>query len=277
MRKELLRIKRQESPRSKRTPNVPLILVFFIVLGVLGALIYILTRTEGQSNMIVEEKYSSPRTPASSQRKLDHPIQVENPGQLQKLVAKSRRSLVFIQAENSPVSVNEGSGFIATRNGYILTNHHVIEGSYAISIRLDAGVQKSADVVYSDELNDLALLKIEGERYTPLTLGDSYRVSVGEQILVMGYPLGSELGREPTVGQGIISSIRGNGEIFQCDVATNKGNSGGPVISIEKGEVIGIINAKLMTYENENVEGISFCVPINKAKRLLENIGKDPY
>lgn len=234
MRRELLRTKPSGIPPKKRLPEAAVVLLILVVIGAV-VLIYLLIRSESHSGMISQERYYLTRTEPSS-LEISHPSpRTENKSDLQKLIANSRRSLVLIENLTKQGSAHTGSGFIATANGYILTCQHVIDDAQEVYARLADGTQKGAKIISLDIENDLALIKIEGERLSPLKLGNSDKIMPGEQILVMGFPLGSKLGSEPTVSQGMISAIRENGKKFQCDVAVNRGNSGGPVISSERG------------------------------------------
>lgn len=269
MRKELLRTSRRGKRPRTRDTRPALAVACLVVLVAVVVVIYIVTKADRSGRVIIPERHYLPKrqTPTGS---TPSPSSGEREkSRLERLIATSRRSLVFVQAPVSSMGTHEGSGFIATTQGHILTNYHVIEDADEIFIRLESGVRKRARILSYQEDDDLAVLKIEGGGFAPLKLGDSRTASVGQQILVMGYPLGSRLGSEFSANQGMISSIRENGEIIQCDVAVNPGNSGGPVLSVERGEVLGIIVAKISEVEDKVVEGIGFCIPINKAKRLL--------
>ncbi|MCC7176012.1 MAG: trypsin-like peptidase domain-containing protein [Bryobacterales bacterium] len=166
-----------------------------------------------------------------------------------------------------------GSGFLIDADGRVLTNHHVVAGRRAqIRVILAGGSQYDATVLYSEPENDLALLKIEPRRKLPfLRLGDSDNLRVGQKVLAIGNPFGLE----GTLTTGIISSLnrsvpsesgQGMEDMIQTDAAINPGNSGGPLLD-SQGSVIGI---NTMIVGAANV-GIGFALPINKAKRLLED------
>jgi serine protease Do len=163
-----------------------------------------------------------------------------------------------------------GSGFIVDRNGYIITNNHVVENADEIKVKLSEGKEYKAKVIGRDPKTDLALIKISsffGDLPT-LPLGESDRVKVGEWVLAIGNPFGLE----ETVTKGIISAtgrVIGSGpydNFLQTDAPINPGNSGGPLINL-KGEVIGINTAIVATGQ-----GIGFAIPSNMAKRVLSQL-----
>ncbi|MCR4935359.1 MAG: S1C family serine protease [Oscillospiraceae bacterium] len=180
----------------------------------------------------------------------------------------------------------KGSGFLISEDGYILTNHHVIEdavnGGYQVQVLLGDGSEYDAQVVGYEADNDVAVLKIDATGLSPVTLGDSDRIRVGETVYAVGNPLG-EL--EFTMTSGMvsatdraISSSDGNGNavtinMFQIDAAINSGNSGGPIYN-SRGEVIGIATAK---YASTGVEGLGFAIPINDAVAIARDLISDGY
>ncbi len=163
-----------------------------------------------------------------------------------------------------------GSGFFLTADGYICTNHHVVADVDQIKVRVGV-TEYSAKVVGSDEMSDLALLKIEGRGFEPAFLGDSDRVHVGDWAIAIGNPFGLE--RSFTVGV-VSAAVRtgmdavGNNHI-QTDASINPGNSGGPLINID-GEVIGI--NRMIYSKSGGSLGIGFAIPINEAKRILNQL-----
>ncbi|MDW8029354.1 MAG: Do family serine endopeptidase [Armatimonadota bacterium] len=173
-----------------------------------------------------------------------------------------------------------GSGFIISPDGYILTNRHVIEGVNRIVVALWNDQRFEAKVVGTDEVTDIAVLKIEpaNQRLIPATLGDSDKVRVGDWAIAVGNPFGLR----QTMTVGVISAIGrrpgetgaieiGYTEFIQTDAAINPGNSGGPLCNI-RGEVIGI-NTAISSPTGGNV-GIGFAIPINTAKFVFEQIVK---
>lgn len=166
-----------------------------------------------------------------------------------------------------------GSGFIIDSTGYIVTNNHVVEGADSISVTLYDQRELEAHVVGTDELSDLALLKVEGESLPVVKLGDSSKLKVGEWVLAMGSPFGlqysvaagiiSYMGRAlPTGGVNYVSYI-------QTDVAINPGHSGGPLFNLD-GEVIGI-NSQIFTNSGGSI-GLSFAIPVDVAKNVVNQL-----
>jgi len=165
-----------------------------------------------------------------------------------------------------------GSGFIVDKEGYILTNNHVIEGAEDIKIKLYNGRTFDAKVVGRDPKSDIALLKInpKGETLPVAKLGDSDKLKVGDWVIAIGNPFGLE----HTVTAGIVSAkgrVIGMGpydDFIQTDASINPGNSGGPLFNLQ-GEVVGINTAIVA-----GGQGIGFAIPINMAKNLLPQLKK---
>ena len=171
-----------------------------------------------------------------------------------------------------------GSGFIVTNDGYILTNHHVVEGAAGpIIVVLQDGTEYEATLIdYSPTMDDggcdIALLKIDASRLPTLSIGDSDLVQLFNQVIAMGYPLSFSLGVNLNVTGGNVTAFRDfedAPELFQIDAAINPGNSGGPVLN-EKGQVIGIATSRITQIADTQVQGVSFAVPINYANELLK-------
>jgi serine protease Do len=164
-----------------------------------------------------------------------------------------------------------GSGFIASPDGYVVTNHHVVAGGGQIVVRLDRGVEHPARVVGTDPATDLALLKVEAAGLPSLPMGDSDRLEVGEPVMAIGNPFGLD----QTVTTGIVSAKErfiGSGpydDFIQTDASVNPGNSGGPLID-HRGAVVGI-NTAIFSQTGGSV-GIGFAIPINLAKTVLPQL-----
>src|SRR5437016_11718412 len=169
-----------------------------------------------------------------------------------------------------------GSGVLVTPDGYILTNHHVIDGAEQIKIDLNDGRSMDAKVVGSDAPSDLAVLKVDGSNLPVLALGDSDRTRVGDVVLAIGNPLG--IGQ--TVTMGIISAkgrqtglSNGNFEDFlQTDAPINQGNSGGALVSTAS-ELVGI-NSQILSPSGGSI-GIGFAVPSNMARSVMDQLIKN--
>ncbi len=178
-----------------------------------------------------------------------------------------------IRIRNYPTQ-GQGSGVIVTREGHVVTNHHVIAGQQKIQVTLHDGKKYTARLIGEDTLLDIAVLKIDSnETFTPLKIGDSAQVKVGQIVVAVGNPFG--LGE--TVTQGIISakerSLSDNQrDLFQTDAAINPGNSGGPLVNL-RGEIIGI-NVAIFSPDKENpgFQGVGFSIPSNDVKDALFQI-----
>ncbi len=167
-----------------------------------------------------------------------------------------------------------GSGFLISADGQILTNNHVVSGSSQVEVTLPDQSTYKAQILDRDQVNDLALIKIEPKRKLGfLRLGDSDAIQVGQKVLAIGQPLGLD----GTLTVGVISALHRDIEgennrklegMIQTDAAINPGNSGGPLLD-SSGNVIGINTA--IYGPNGNI-GIGFAMPINKAKAMLEAI-----
>ena len=176
-----------------------------------------------------------------------------------------------------------GSGFILTEDGYILTNHHVIEDSDAITVRLYNGESHDAKLIGYDKSNDIAVLKVDATGLVPVVLGDSDNMNVGDSVVAIGNPLGeltfsltagavSALDREVTMSNGITMNL------IQTDCAINSGNSGGALFNLY-GEVVGITNAKYSSSSaNEaSIDNIGFAIPVNDVWGIIESIMEKGY
>ena len=164
-----------------------------------------------------------------------------------------------------------GSGVIVDKEGYILTNNHVVEGADKIKVRLNDGREFTAILKGQDSRTDLAVLNIKAKDLPVATLGDSDKLEVGEWAIAIGSPFGLE----HTVTVGVISAKGRTGlgtgtyeDFIQTDASINPGNSGGPLINID-GEVVGI-NAMII----QPGTGIGFAIPINMAKQILNDLIK---
>jgi len=180
---------------------------------------------------------------------------------------------------NNPFTGNagatgSGSGFVVSADGLILTNNHVINGATAIRVTFEDGRELAATVVATDAQHDLALVRVTATGLTPLALGDSGALTVGEVAIAIGSPLGTF---SDTITQGIVSGLGRTidvGEtgtrrtthltgLIQTDAAINPGNSGGPLLDAA-GKVIGIVTASA-----SNSQGVGFAVPIAVALPLI--------
>lgn len=180
----------------------------------------------------------------------------------------------------SPAS---GSGFIISKDGYILTNYHVIEDANSVTVTDYDGNSYDAIIVGYDDSNDIAVLKIDAEDLIPVTFGDSDNMNVGDTVIAIGNPLGeltfsltqgviSALGREITLSGGITMNL------IQTDCAINAGNSGGALFNLY-GEVIGITNAKYSSssMSSASIDNIGFAIPVNSITGIVGTIIEKGY
>ncbi len=175
-----------------------------------------------------------------------------------------------------------GSGFIISQDGYIVTNHHVIDDAASVTVNTYSGDQYTAKLIGSDEDNDVALLKVEASDLPVVTLGSSDDLIVGDQVVAIGNALG-ELTATLTVGyiSGKDRTVTTDGTVInmlQTDAAINSGNSGGPLFNM-KGEVIGITSAKYSgtSGSGASIEGICFAIPVDDAREIIEELQEKGY
>jgi S1-C subfamily serine protease len=167
----------------------------------------------------------------------------------------------------------QGSGFIIDKDGHVLTNYHVIADARQVEVTLHNRKKYRATIVGTDRSHDLAVIQIKAPELSPMVLGDSKNLQVGQKV----YAIGNPFGLAGTLTSGIVSSIRSvqepNGinidEAIQTDAAINPGNSGGPLLN-SHGEVIGI-NTMIASSVGQNA-GIGFAIPINTAKAVLNDL-----
>ena len=179
-------------------------------------------------------------------------------------------------------ATSSGTGFIISEDGYIVTNHHVVEGATKISVTLADGTAYSAELIGSDSTNDVALIKAKATGLDPVTLGSSSAMQVGDQVVAIGNALG-ELSASLTVGyvSGMDRDISTDGTVInmiQTDAAINSGNSGGPLFNA-KGEVIGITSAKYSgtTSSGASIEGIGFAIPLDDVIDMIDDLRNYGY
>ncbi len=194
------------------------------------------------------------------------------------IYANNVESVVSIEVRSS-YAVGYGTGFIISEDGYIVTNFHVVENAATCNVTLYDDSVYSAKVVGFEESNDIAVIKIEpkGEIHS-LLYGNSSDLQVGDNIYVIGNPLGD---LTFTLTDGVISALNRLIEtdeglpinMFQTNAAINSGNSGGPVFD-EHGYVVGIASAK---YASASIEGLSFCIPIDDVRSMIDEIINKGY
>ncbi len=169
--------------------------------------------------------------------------------------------------------VSAGTGFIISTDGYVLTNHHVVDGADEVKVKLSDRREFTAKVVGSDEQSDVALLKIDAKALPALRTGDSRTLKPGQWVVAIGSPFGLD----HSVTAGIVSAVgRSNPyanqryvPFIQTDVAINRGNSGGPLLNT-RGEVVGI-NSQIFS-NSGGYMGVSFAIPIDVAMNAVQQL-----
>ena len=179
-------------------------------------------------------------------------------------------------------SAASGSGFILSSDGYILTNYHVIENSSSITVACYDGTNYAATLIGYDKSNDIAVLKVDAQGLSPVILGSSEKMNVGDSVVAIGNPLGeltfsltagtvSALDRQVTMSNG------GTMNLIQTDCAINSGNSGGALFNLY-GEVVGITNAKYSSSSSgASIDNIGFAIPIDDVRGIIESIIEKGY
>ena len=183
------------------------------------------------------------------------------------IIGSAIKSVVTIRTD-----ISQGSGFIIADNGYVVTNAHVMEGAQAATIITYDGKSHTVSKIGENTDMDIILLRISDSGYSPLELGNSDNVKIGEKVIAIGNPLGLQF----SVSEGIVSAVHRTGEneldaYIQTDASLNPGNSGGPLIDTN-GEVIGINNFKISGSEN-----IGFALESNYIKGTVNEISTKAY
>lgn len=204
-------------------------------------------------------------------------VESDDPVGLADMIETVLPSVVGISTASEQEGIwNMGSGVVATDNGYIITNQHVVAGSDDIMVTLYSGVTRRARKIWSDSALDLAVIKIDGERFTPAELGAVHELRVGDSVVAIGNPLSMQF--ERTVTAGIVSAlgrtitVDSGGvpgymeDLIQTDASINPGNSGGPLID-GGGRVVGINTVKV-----SSAEGMGFAIPIDLCVPIIERI-----
>ena len=188
---------------------------------------------------------------------------------------------IFGRTPDSPVS---GSGVIISRDGYIITNNHVVEETTEVTIILADGTEYPAEIIGKDVFSDLAVLKMDGEVPAVASLGNSDALKPGETVIAIGSPLGDF---KNTVTSGVVSAtermldVNQNYQmegLIQTDAAINQGNSGGPLVNLA-GEVVGIntIIVRGGSYGSAVAEGLGFAIPSNNAQAVTSQLIEKGY
>ena len=268
----------------KRGMNIFTFVFLAIVIALLSSVATYVLITNKESNVTVSKNNQVTDISVSS-TSMKYEIQsVENP-----VVAVAKEcsdSIVGISVEYISQNIfgmlqnasSSGSGIIYSKDGYIITNYHVIESAInssnaIITVTLLDETNYTARIIGGDEVTDLAVIKVEANDLKPAVLGDSSKVQVGEMAIAIGNPLGQTLAGSVTVGyvsalNRTITSGSTTYKLIQTDAAINSGNSGGALLN-SNGEVIGINSVKAYS---TGVEGLGFAIPVNDAKPIIEEL-----
>ena len=262
-------------PKKKRRGGLLILwaLIFSLIGGVVGS---VLTYKYMPAQSVAGAQAPQAQLPADTSRK-------HEAGVVESVAQRAMPSVVGITTSTTkntlmgPMAVQgSGSGFIISEDGYILSNAHVVGAKgNKVKVLLNDQTEAEGKVVWSDETLDLGLVKIAKKGLTPLPMGDSDGINIGETAVAIGNPLGLDFQRSVTAG--VISGLNRNiGEVqgnymdglIQTDASINAGNSGGPLLNSE-GQVIGINSVKI-----SSAEGLGFSIPINTAKPIVEQVMK---
>ncbi|MBP3634788.1 MAG: trypsin-like peptidase domain-containing protein [Oscillospiraceae bacterium] len=212
----------------------------------------------------------------------NRPVEDAQALSLQQIYEKVSPSVASISCINAGGS-GTGTGIVMSKDGYVITNYHVIDNAQQIYVLLGEHDRYEAELVGGDETTDLAVLKIEAQGLTPAQFGDSDVLRVGDAVVAIGDPLGTQL--RGTMTDGIVSAINRDLNmsgrqmtLIQTNAALNSGNSGGPLINCY-GQVIGINTMKMSGdhFSNATVEGLGFAIPITQAKPILDELISQGY
>ena len=269
------------SERSRRSGMTAGVLVAALVVGALGGI----TGATGVVLLDRGEDTSTSRIPSTTSTVIDRTDTPAEPGSVQAVADSVLPSVVKINVAGAR-GEGSGSGVVISSNGEILTNDHVVQvaaNGGSVSVSFNDGSSARAEVVGTDPLTDLAVIKAEGvEGLTPAKLGKSGNLDVGEQVLAIGSPFGLEA----TVTSGIVSALNRPVSItgasnaidttypaIQTDAAINPGNSGGPLVNMQ-GEVVGI-NSSIRTSsamgEGGSI-GLGFAIPLDEVLPIVEQL-----
>ena len=294
---------RTKPPKSRRGITALLLIAVIFLGGITSALGIMnikmfrqLKENSSDAGMSFHEATGSQTTPAPTEAtgNKDHtdadvtvdlnktPESVDNVPQTgglsyQAIYDKAIPSVVSISCDNG-----SGTGVVLTKDGYLVTNCHVVQGAKTIHVLLTDGRTLGASVVGADPVSDLAVLYVQAKDLTPAEFGDSNALRVGDAVAAIGDPLGSQF--RGTMTDGIVSAINRdvttNGRtmtLIQTNAALNSGNSGGPLLNCY-GQVVGINTLKIGAFtDSAGVEGLGFAIPSTTVKEVVEQLIEQGY
>ena len=289
----------QKPPKKSRTGLLVVLVVVSLLFSVLSWVINIPGKEEVEQTPVAEYPqpdaepvaeldFSEPvrdpepreeefATESSAQGMENRPISDPNALSLQEIYEKVSPSTASIIC-TSRTGGSTGTGIVMSKDGYVITNFHVIEGAAEIEVLLHDDTTYGAELVGGDEISDIAVLKVDANDLTPAEFGDSNALRVGDVVVAIGDPLGVEL--RGTMTDGIVSAINRDLDIsgrtmtlIQTNAALNSGNSGGPLINCY-GQVIGINTMKMSNWAilSATVEGLGFAIPFAIARPIVDEL-----
>ena len=297
-----------EPPKSRGGVVALMLILIIFLCGIITVLGILNVRLFRQLKLREENELSISYTPETTVPVITEPLLVEPP-----MVAQEHSNLmdlqqspasvsnvpedgamalqdIYLQNINSVVSIicnqagssSTGTGVILSQNGYIVTNAHVVDGAISVSVKLTDNRQFYAEIIGSDEISDLAVLRIEATDLYPASFGDSGALRVGDTVVAIGDPLGIEL--RGTMTNGIVSAINRDLNtggrtltLIQTNAALNSGNSGGPLINCY-GQVIGINTLKIGVFTSDSgAEGLGFAIPSTTVKEIADQLIAQGY
>ena len=270
------------------------VLILALVIGACAVTASVCNRYWQQQNELLKQNMND-KLNALQQQIDDKLVSVESGGTLGEAMSATviyRQNVASVVAITCTIRYNNngqtsttgasGTGFVITEDGYIVTNHHVIENASKITVTMADGTEYAAKLIGSNDTNDVALIKITATGLDAVTIGSSSAMQVGDQVVAIGNALG-ELSSSLTVGyvSGMDRDVSTDGTIInmiQTDAAINSGNSGGPLFNA-RGEVIGITTAKYSgtTSSGASIEGISFAIPMDDVIDMIQDLQEYGY
>ena len=279
-----------EKPRKKRSFKAWLVVLLIVACAGAAAFgVDCLWRARlDRMEQAVEERFQVLQQQIAENKTQGPSVQAPNPEDVLtpgEVYSKNVQAVVAVFARyetSGGYGESSGSGFIISKDGYIVTNYHVIEKATQVVVMLHNGETLNAQVKGHESTNDIALLKVEGENLPYTILGSSDKLQVGDQVVAIGNPLG-ELTATLTVGyvsakDRIVSTDGTVINMLQTDAAINAGNSGGPLFNMY-GEVVGITTAKYSGNSDSGatIEGLGFAIPTDDITGILEDLKEFGY
>jgi S1-C subfamily serine protease len=227
------------------------------------------TQTVTETQTVTSIPTSTTTTPPIEPAKTPETITIPTPNtEISVLVNRVAPAVVRVITDDGM-----GSGIIMDKLGYVLTNNHVVESSQSIKVVLDDKREYSASVLGRDEIKDLAILKISAVNLPIVTLGNSEKLKLGDEVIAIGYPL--DLTGSATISRGIVSAFRIDNEAgltyIQTDASINPGSSGGAIIN-SMGEVVGITVMTIRIADDIPIEGMNFAIAIDSTKPIIPKL-----